>query len=104
MPRLSLVGVICFRRKTMTKPKVITPEQLEEIRTKDYFDCIAPATIKFYTDYYIVGGSFRCCRVIKEYPPSTEELAILSLFHFNANRKPRIICITLLINACPFLD
>ena len=63
----------------MSKPKVITPEQMEEIRTKDYFDCIAPATIKFYTDYYIIGDSYRCCWVIKEYPPSTEELAILSL-------------------------
>lgn len=63
----------------MIKPKVITPEQLEEIRTKDYFDCIAPATIKFYTDYYIIGDSYRCCWVIKEYPPSTDELAILSL-------------------------
>ena len=63
----------------MAKPKVITPEQIEELRTKDYFDCIAPATIKFYTDYYIVGDSYRCCWVIKEYPPSTEELAILSL-------------------------
>ena len=63
----------------MAKPKVITPEQLEEIRTKDFFDCIAPATIKFYSDYYIVGDSYRCCWVIKEYPPSTEELAILSL-------------------------
>lgn len=63
----------------MAKPKVITLEQMEEIRTKDYFDCIAPATIKFYTDYYIIGDSYRCCWVIKEYPPSTEELAILSL-------------------------
>ena len=63
----------------MVKPKIITPEQLEEIRTKDFFDCIAPATIKFYSDYYIVGDSYRCCWVIKEYPPSTEELAILSL-------------------------
>lgn len=63
----------------MTKTKIITPEQLEEIRTKDFFDCIAPATIKFYSDYYIVGDSYRCCWVIKEYPPSTEELAILSL-------------------------
>lgn len=63
----------------MAKPKVITPNQMEEIRTKDYFDCIAPATIKFYTDYYIIGDSYRCCWVIKEYPPSTEELAILSL-------------------------
>ncbi len=63
----------------MSNQKVISPEQMEEIRTKDFFDCIAPATIKFYTDYYIIGDSYRCCWVVKEYPPSTEELAILSL-------------------------
>lgn len=63
----------------MAKPKVYTLEQIVEIRTKEYFDCIAPATIKFFSDYYIVGDSYRCCWVIKEYPPSTEELAILSL-------------------------
>lgn len=63
----------------MRKQQTYTLEQLEEIRTKDFFDCIAPATIKFYSDYYIVGDSYRCCWVIKEYPPSTEELAILSL-------------------------
>ena len=62
----------------LAKRKMYTPEQMEEIRTKDYFDCIAPGTIKFYTDYYIVKDSYRCCWVIKEYPPSTEELAILS--------------------------
>lgn len=63
----------------MFKPKIITSEQAEELRTKNFFDCIAPATIKFYSDYYIVGDTYRCCWVIKEYPPSTEELAILSL-------------------------
>lgn len=63
----------------MHKSKLVTLEQTEEFRTKNFFDCIAPATIKFYSDYYIVGDSYRCCWVIKEYPPSTEELAILSL-------------------------
>ncbi len=28
------------------KPKVLTPEQIEEIRTKDFFDCILPGTLK----------------------------------------------------------
>ena len=36
------------------KPKVLTPEQMEEIRTKDFFDCILPGTIKFLSDHYIV--------------------------------------------------
>ena len=30
------------------KPRVLTPEQVEEIRTKDFFDCILPSTIKLY--------------------------------------------------------
>lgn len=60
------------------KTKVMTPEQVEEIRTKDFFDCILPSTIKFLSDHYIVGDSYRCVWVIREYPPSTEEQAILS--------------------------
>lgn len=59
-------------------PKVLTPEQMEEIRTKDFFDCILPGTIKFLSDHYIVGDSYRCVWAIREYPPSTEEQAILS--------------------------
>ena len=39
---------------------------------------ILPATIKFFTDHYIIGDSYRSVWTIKEYPPSTEEQAILS--------------------------
>ena len=60
------------------KPKILTPEQAEEIRTKDFFDLILPGTIKFLSDHYIVGDSYRCVWAIREYPPSTEEQAILS--------------------------
>lgn len=60
------------------KPKVLTPAQAEEIRTKDFFDMILPGTIKFLSDHYIVGDSYRCVWAIREYPPSTEEQAILS--------------------------
>lgn len=63
-----------FRRK----PKVLTPEQMEEIRTKDFFDMILPGNIKFFSDHYIIGDSYRSVWVIREYPPSTEEQAILS--------------------------
>ena len=34
------------------KPKVLTPEQVEEIRTKDFFDMILPGTIRFLSDHY----------------------------------------------------
>ena len=60
------------------KPKILTPEQMEELRTKDFFDMILPGTVKFLSDHYIVGDSYRCVWVIREYPPSTEEQAILS--------------------------
>lgn len=60
------------------KPKILTPEQAEEIRTKDFFDMILPGTVKFLSDHYIVGDSYRCVWAIREYPPSTEEQAILS--------------------------
>ena len=58
--------------------KQLSPEKLEIRRTKDYFDCIAPSTIKFMNNYYIVGDSYRCVWAIREYPPSTEEQAMLS--------------------------
>ena len=60
------------------KPKVLTPQEMEEIRTKDFFDCILPGTIKFLSDHYILGDNYCCVWVIREYPPSTEEQAILS--------------------------
>ena len=60
------------------KPKILTPEQAEEIRTKDFFDMILPGTVKFLSDHYIVGNSYRCVWAVREYPPSTEEQAILS--------------------------
>lgn len=59
------------------KPKELTPEQIEEIRTKDFFDMILPATVKFFSDHYIIGDSYRCVWAIREYPPTTEEQAIL---------------------------
>lgn len=60
------------------KPIVQTEEQKEEIRTKDFFDMILPGTVKFMTDHYILGDSYRCVWAVREYPPSTEEQAILS--------------------------
>ena len=60
------------------KPKVLTPQEMEVIRTKDFFDMILPGVVKFSTDHYILGDNYCCVWVIREYPPSTEEQAILS--------------------------
>lgn len=64
-----------FKKKKQIE---LTEEQKEEIRIKDFFDRILPSTIKFLTDHYIVGDSYRCVWAIKEYPPTTEELALFS--------------------------
>ena len=64
-----------FKKKKQIE---LTEEQNEEIRIKDFFDRILPSTIKFSTDHYIVGDSYRCVWAIKEYPPTTEELALFS--------------------------
>lgn len=50
----------------------------DDIKTKDFFDCILPGPIKFMTDHYIVGDSYRCVWAIREYQPVTEEQAIFS--------------------------
>ena len=60
------------------KRKVMTPEQAEEYRTKEFFDLISPGVVKYMTDHYIVGDSYRCVWVIREYPPTTETQAILA--------------------------
>ena len=54
------------------------PARHAALRTKDFFDCILPGVVRFYPDHYLVGDSYRCVWVIREYPPSTEEQAILS--------------------------
>ena len=46
-------------------------------RTKDFVDMIVPSTIKFYTDYFICGNTFRCVWALREYPTSTSDQALL---------------------------
>ena len=53
-------------------------EKQERLAIKDFFDRVLPGVLKFYSDHYICGDSYRCVWAIKEYPPSTEEQAILS--------------------------
>ena len=38
---------------------------------------IAPSVIRFNTDHYICGNTYRCVWALREYPTSTEEQAIL---------------------------
>ncbi len=58
----------------MKKQKV---EPATDIAIKTYLDMIAPAVIKFNTDHYVCGNTFRCVYALREYPTSTSEQAIL---------------------------
>ena len=64
-----------YRRERVKKQAAV---DTEEIRTKDFFDCVAPGVVKFFADSYLIGDSYRSTWAVKEYPPSTEEQAILS--------------------------
>lgn len=39
---------------------------------------IAPSVIRFETDHFICGNTYRCVWAIREYPTATDEQAILS--------------------------
>ena len=58
-----------FKRKQ--KPD----EETENL--KAFLDMIAPSIVKFETGYYICGNTFRCIWALREYPTSTDDLAIL---------------------------
>jgi len=60
------------------RKKEYTPEQQERIVTKEYFDRIAPGVVRFFTDHYICGNFYKSVWAVIEYPPSTEETAILA--------------------------
>ena len=57
-----------------TRPKV---SLREDTKIKDFLDMIAPGIIKFQTDHFICGNTFRCVWALREYPTSTDEQAIL---------------------------
>ena len=48
-----------------------------EVRIQEFLDMIAPSIVKFNTDYFICGNTFRCVWGLREYPTETEEQAIL---------------------------
>ena len=60
------------------KKKELSAEQLEIVETKNYFDRIVPSAIRFFTDHYICGNFYKSVWAITEYPPTTEETAILA--------------------------
>lgn len=60
----------------MTKKRSLEKNEIR--KTKDFFDFISPGVIRFMNNHYIVGDSYRSVWAIREYPPATEEQALLS--------------------------
>jgi hypothetical protein len=53
-------------------------ETIERLELKSFFDMILPATIKFLPDYYHFGDRYGSAWACKDYPPGTEEQALLA--------------------------
>ena len=60
--------------KLFKKKKVITQE---EVQVQEFLDMISPSVIRFYSEYYICGNTYRCVWALREYPTATEEQALL---------------------------
>jgi len=58
-------------RKTKADISTVEP------KIKDFLDIIAPGIVKFNTDYFICGNTYRCVWALREYPTATDEQAIL---------------------------
>jgi hypothetical protein len=65
------------KSRTKTSEKRETGTRSGEARVKDFLDMIAPSTLKFNTDHFICGNTFRCVWALREYPTATDEQAIL---------------------------
>ena len=63
----------------MRKAKTIPASMMaDDVQIQEFLDMIAPSIIKFETDYFICGNTFRCVWALREYPTATDEQAILS--------------------------
>lgn len=59
------------------KKKAKATPQPKEYQPKDFLDLITPPAIKFNTDHFICGGTYRCVMALQNYPATTESMALL---------------------------
>ena len=80
----------------MKKP-FIDREDDGQFRPKTFLEMIAPARVQFYPDHYVCGSTFRCVWALKDYPPTTEEQALLR--HLGEKDNVTLHIFTRLVNA-----
>ena len=61
----------------MPKRTTKKAKPVPEPQPKDFLDMIAPAAVKFNTDHFILGNAYHCVMALRNYPTTTEELALL---------------------------
>ena len=64
----------------------------EEPTVLSFLDCIAPGVLKFETDHYISGNTWRCAWALREYPAATDSQALLGRLGDRRGVTLRITC------------
>ena len=62
----------------MKKGRTAVDDREDNVSIQEFLDMIDPSVIKFETDHFICGNTYRCVWALREYPTATEEQAILS--------------------------
>ena len=68
-------GGMVMKLKNPFKRKEVIDE--EEVRVQEFLDMISPSAVRFFTEYFIFGNTYRCVWALREYPTATEEQALL---------------------------
>ncbi|MDE8333318.1 ATP-binding protein [Erysipelothrix rhusiopathiae] len=72
--------MIKLKNRLGFRKKEKAPEVIKEEKVQDFLSVIAPTTLKFFTDYYISGNTYRSVWAIREYASTTGEQALLKSF------------------------
>lgn len=64
----------------------------EEPMVLSFLDCITPGVLKFETDHYISGNTWRCVWALREYPAATDSQALLGRLGDRRGVTLRIVC------------
>lgn len=63
-----------MKMRLFKKKQVISEE---EVHVQEFLDMVSPSVIRFYSEYFICGNTYRCVWALREYPTATEEQALL---------------------------
>lgn len=65
-------------RRLFGRQRELTEVEKRAFELKSFVDLVLPSTIRFFADHYVCGDHYDCVWAIREYPPSTEEQALLA--------------------------